>query len=265
MLLQCMFAPKIRKVITLQSRSVFGTSYIYITCCATPKVHKKLMLQFARLLSEWVGWVHVLVRWVMSGWVKSYSDRFWRSTSASRCSLAESRSVARDLGRPEAGAREFVLARSGDETWRPETSGRSRPGCSRPTWRPLRAGMSRFLLPTPTTSSLDRYTQSCPIFLSFGTDFIVVDFTTFLITKDDVNNITTTITTSSRKNMLAAITLYTPNLLENVPVKEFWKSVKIWQSHGHEFGVQFFGPPCMYMKNIGHQWLKHERTSLSET
>ena len=36
----------------------------------------------------------------------------------------------------------------------------------------------------------------------------------------------------------------TANLLESLPEKEFWKSVKIWQNYGHGFGVQFFGPPC---------------------
>jgi len=35
------------------------------------------------------------------------------------------------------------------------------------------------------------------------------------------------------------------NLLGFPAVKEFWKSVKNWQSYCHEFGVQFFGPPCM--------------------
>jgi len=37
---------------------------------------------------------------------------------------------------------------------------------------------------------------------------------------------------------------FTANFLENLPVKEFWRLVKIWQNYGHEFGVQFFGPPC---------------------
>ena len=32
-------------------------------------------------------------------------------------------------------------------------------------------------------------------------------------------------------------------LLENLPVKEFWKLVKIWQNYSHEFGVQFFAHP----------------------
>ena len=41
--------------------------------------------------------------------------------------------------------------------------------------------------------------------------------------------------------------LFTANLLQNLLVKEFWKSVKIWQNYGHEFGVQFFWPtPYVY-------------------
>jgi len=30
-------------------------------------------------------------------------------------------------------------------------------------------------------------------------------------------------------------------------VKEFWKSDKFWQNYGHEFSVQFFGPPCIFV------------------
>jgi len=31
-------------------------------------------------------------------------------------------------------------------------------------------------------------------------------------------------------------------------VKEFWKSVKKWQSYGHEFGVSlFFGTRCIWL------------------
>ena len=37
---------------------------------------------------------------------------------------------------------------------------------------------------------------------------------------------------------------FTANLLENLLVKEFFKSVEISQTYGHEFVVQFFGPPC---------------------
>jgi len=39
---------------------------------------------------------------------------------------------------------------------------------------------------------------------------------------------------------------FTENLLENLTVEEFWKSVQIWRNYGHEFGVQFLGPPCKY-------------------
>ena len=39
------------------------------------------------------------------------------------------------------------------------------------------------------------------------------------------------------------ITTLLLNLLENIPVKEFWKSVKIWQNCGHEFGMQFLAHP----------------------
>jgi len=37
------------------------------------------------------------------------------------------------------------------------------------------------------------------------------------------------------------------NLLQSLQVKEFWKSVKFWQNYGHEFSVQFFGPPCIFV------------------
>ena len=33
-------------------------------------------------------------------------------------------------------------------------------------------------------------------------------------------------------------------------MKEFWKSVKIWQNYGLEFGVQFFDPPCNILKSF---------------
>ena len=37
------------------------------------------------------------------------------------------------------------------------------------------------------------------------------------------------------------------NFLLSITVKEFWKSVIIWQSYGQEFGVLFFiGPRCTY-------------------
>ena len=35
------------------------------------------------------------------------------------------------------------------------------------------------------------------------------------------------------------------NLLENLPVKKNLKSVKILQNYGDDFGVGFFGPPCI--------------------
>ena len=37
---------------------------------------------------------------------------------------------------------------------------------------------------------------------------------------------------------------FSANLQKNLPVQELWKSVNIRQSYDHEFGVQFFGPPC---------------------
>jgi len=41
------------------------------------------------------------------------------------------------------------------------------------------------------------------------------------------------------------------NFLLSVTVKEFWKSVIIWQSYGQEFGVLFFiGPRCMSISRI---------------
>ena len=30
-------------------------------------------------------------------------------------------------------------------------------------------------------------------------------------------------------------------------MKKFWKSVKIWQSYGHEFLAYFFGSPCSFI------------------
>ena len=35
------------------------------------------------------------------------------------------------------------------------------------------------------------------------------------------------------------------NLLLFPAVKEFWKSVKSWESYHHEFGVLFWGPQCI--------------------
>ena len=39
------------------------------------------------------------------------------------------------------------------------------------------------------------------------------------------------------------------NLLENLPVKKNWESVKIWQKHDHEFSVQFLAILKMADKN----------------
>jgi len=39
---------------------------------------------------------------------------------------------------------------------------------------------------------------------------------------------------------------FTINLVKNLTVKECWKSVKIWQNYGYEFGVHFW--PTMYSK-----------------
>jgi len=46
------------------------------------------------------------------------------------------------------------------------------------------------------------------------------------------------------KGVVGQIITILLTLLENLPVKEFWKSVKIWQNYSDEFGVQFFCPPC---------------------
>jgi len=34
----------------------------------------------------------------------------------------------------------------------------------------------------------------------------------------------------------------TTNLPRNLPVKEFFQSVKIWRNYGHESAAHFFGP-----------------------
>ena len=39
---------------------------------------------------------------------------------------------------------------------------------------------------------------------------------------------------------------FVANLLANLPVKDFGKSVKNWQNYGREFGVQSLGPPTLY-------------------
>ena len=41
------------------------------------------------------------------------------------------------------------------------------------------------------------------------------------------------------------INCFTANLLKNQPVKEFWKSVKIWQTYDHEYGVPPFIEHCV--------------------
>ena len=43
---------------------------------------------------------------------------------------------------------------------------------------------------------------------------------------------------------------FTANFLENLSVKEFWKSVKIWLNYGHEFGVQFFAHPVFLNQSL---------------
>jgi len=66
------------------------------------------------------------------------------------------------------------------------------------------------------------------------------------------------------------------NLLGFPSVKEFWKSVKNWQSYCHEFGVQFFWPTlydnpmtlkCRLRVTQGHwkrnYWVDHTRLTIS--
>ena len=38
------------------------------------------------------------------------------------------------------------------------------------------------------------------------------------------------------------------NLIASLPLKEYWKSVKIWRSYCYEFGVYIFGTPCITTK-----------------
>jgi len=45
---------------------------------------------------------------------------------------------------------------------------------------------------------------------------------------------------------------FTANLLQNLPVKELCKSVKIRQNYGHEFGVQFFFVKC----EVEHEYMQ---------
>jgi len=46
------------------------------------------------------------------------------------------------------------------------------------------------------------------------------------------------------------------NLLENLPVKEFGKSVNILQNYGHEFRVQFFLAHVVYAQNCTYSFIK---------
>jgi len=45
------------------------------------------------------------------------------------------------------------------------------------------------------------------------------------------------------------------NLFGFPTVKEFWQSVKNWQSYCHEFGVLFFGTQCIC-------WRKYNAVSI---
>ena len=38
---------------------------------------------------------------------------------------------------------------------------------------------------------------------------------------------------------------FTANSLKSLPMEKIWKSVKIWENHGHEFGGVVFGLPCI--------------------
>jgi len=44
---------------------------------------------------------------------------------------------------------------------------------------------------------------------------------------------------------------FAANLLENLPVEEFWKPVKMWQNCDREFGVQFFWPTLYILSSYG--------------
>jgi len=44
---------------------------------------------------------------------------------------------------------------------------------------------------------------------------------------------------------------FTANLLENLPVNEFWKSVKIWQRYYHEYGVSLVWWNIVYKTSVG--------------
>jgi len=52
---------------------------------------------------------------------------------------------------------------------------------------------------------------------------------------------------------------FVENLLIFPAVKEFWKSVKNWQSYCHEFGIILFRTQCTYSdahtgSSVGHDW-----------
>ena len=40
---------------------------------------------------------------------------------------------------------------------------------------------------------------------------------------------------------------FTANFPRDLPVKQFWKSVKMWQNYAHEFVAPLFGPLCKYL------------------
>ena len=42
---------------------------------------------------------------------------------------------------------------------------------------------------------------------------------------------------------------FTTNFSQNAAVKNFWKSVKIWQRYRQNFVAYFFGPPCTLTHN----------------
>jgi len=48
--------------------------------------------------------------------------------------------------------------------------------------------------------------------------------------------------------MVGSIIRFVGNLLLFPTMKEFWKSVKNWQSYRHEFGVQFFWDTVWWWK-----------------
>jgi len=62
---------------------------------------------------------------------------------------------------------------------------------------------------------------------------------------------------------------FTANLSPSLKVKEFWKSVKIWQSYRYELGPVFFGTPCIltYIQKLTNSQLnlphgtKHKKSN----